>query len=255
MFFLIVCYSPEQVANNRQYTSNQKGDQTMKPIQKLTIISAALLLALPSIGAAAEPHSGAYVSGFIGVSVPTDSSVTTDIDNTGTYHDRVEFDPGIYIGGTGGYDFGYLRLEGEISHRNSEIDSITDKDDGFRYRRPDGNLGVTAFMANGFFDLHNDSRVTPYLGGGIGFAVLNLSDASGTDRNYNYWDLYNEDDDTVFAYQVGAGVEIALNPRYSLDLGYRYFGTDTANFNDDIFQTSKMKFESHNVTIGFRATF
>lgn len=228
----------------------------MKPIQKLTIISAALLLALPSIGAAAEPHSGAYVSGFVGVSVPGESDVTNDYaGNPPTSdQDRIEFDPGIYIGGTGGYDFGYLRLEGEISYRNSEIDSITNSIDG-RYGNLDGDLGVSAFMANAFFDLHNDSRVTPYLGDGIGFAVLNLSDASGTDRNYNYWDLYNEDDDTVFAYQVGAGVEIALNPRYSLDLGYRYFGTDTANFNDDIFQTSKMKFESHNVTIGFRATF
>ena len=228
----------------------------MKPLRKLMIITAALLLALPSIGAAAEPHSGAYVSGFVGVSVPGDSDVTNDYaGNPPTSdQDQIEFDPGIYIGGTGGYDFGYLRLEGEISYRNSEIDSITNSIDG-RYGNLDGNLGVSAFMANAFFDLHNDSRVTPYLGGGIGFAVLNLSDASGTDRNYNYWDLYNEDDDTVFAYQVGAGIEIALNPRYSLDLGYRYFGTDTANFNDDIFQSSRMKFESHNVTIGFRATF
>ena len=224
----------------------------MKTMQKLMIISAALLLVLPSIGAAAEPRAGAYISGFIGVSVPGDSDVTTDnFGNGDTYHDQVEFDPGIYIGGTGGYDFGYLRLEGEISHRNSEIDSITDKDDGFRYRRPDGNLGVTAFMANGFFDLHNDSRVTPYLGGGIGFAVLNLSDTHAVDNRY----MYEEGDDTVFAYQVGAGVEIALNPRYSLDLGYRYFGTDTATIDGDFFQSSSMKFESHNVTVGFRATF
>lgn len=223
----------------------------MKPMQKLMIISAALLLVLPSIGAAAEPRSGGYVSGFVGVSVPDSSDVTTDVDNTAPYHDQVEFDPGIYIGGTGGYDFGYLRLEGEISHRNSEIDSITDKDDGFRYRRPDGNLGVTAFMANAFFDLHNDSRVTPYLGGGIGFAVLNLSDTHAVDNPY----LYEEGNDTVFAYQIGAGVEIALNPRYSLDLGYRYFGTDTATIDGDVYQSSSMKFESHNVTIGFRATF
>lgn len=227
----------------------------MKPMQKLMIISAALLLALPSIGAAAEPRAGGYVSGFIGVSMPSDNDVTTDyFDNSPSVRDQVEFDPGINIGGTGGYDFGYVRLEGEISYKYSEISSLYDQTNNQRYRNLDGDLGVSAFMANAFFDLHNDSRVTPYLGGGIGFAVLNLSDTFGTNVNGRQY-LYGEDDDAVFAYQVGAGVEIALNPRFSLDLGYRYFGTDTANFDNDFDQSSSMKFESHNVAIGFRATF
>lgn len=227
----------------------------MKTLRKLTIITATLLLALPSIGAAAEPRAGGYVSGFIGVSVPSDSDVTTDyFDNSPSVRDRVEFDPGINIGGTGGYDFGYVRLEGEISYKYSEISSLYDQTSNQRYRNLDGDLGVSAFMANVFFDLHNVSRVTPYLGGGIGFAVLNLSDTFGTNVNGRQY-LYGEDDDAVFAYQVGAGAEIALNPRYSLDLGYRYFGTDTANFDNDFDQSSSMKFESHNVTVGFRATF
>ncbi len=227
----------------------------MKPMQKLMIISAALLLALPSIGAAAEPRAGGYVSGFIGVSMPSDNDVTTDyFDNSPSVRDQVEFDPGINIGGTGGYDFGYVRLEGEISYKYSEISSLYDQTNNQRYRNLDGDLGVSAFMANAFFDLHNDSRVTPYLGGGIGFAVLNLSDTFGTNVNGRQY-LYGEDDDAVFAYQVGAGVEIALNPRFSLDLGYRYFGTDTANFDNDFDQSSSMKFESHNVAVGFRATF
>lgn len=223
----------------------------MKPIRKLIIISSALLLALPSISIAA-PHAGPYVSGFIGVSVPRDSSVTTELFNGTIYRDQVEFDPGINIGGTGGYDFGYVRLEGEISYRNSEIKSITDKVGILRYPNPDGNLGVAAFMANAFFDLHNKSRVTPYLGGGIGFAALRLSDTYATGQPR----LYDEGDDTVFAYQFGAGAEIAINSRYSLDIGYRYFGTDTAKFNrDSNYQWSSLKFESHNATVGFRVTF
>ena len=227
----------------------------MKTMQKLMIISAAALLALPSIGAAAEPRAGAYVSGFVGVSIPTDSSVTTDdYLNAATYHDQVEFDPGIYVGGTGGYDFGYVRLEGEISYRNSEIASIKDQNN-FKLRRTKGDLGVAAFMANAFFDLHNDTIVTPYLGGGIGFAVLHQSDTYGTDEFSVRQRLYDEGDDTVFAYQVGAGVEIALNRRFSLDIGYRYFGTDTATFNSDTDWANSLKFESHNVTVGFRATF
>ena len=226
----------------------------MKSIRKLMIITSALLLAIPTICVAA-PRVGPYVSGFIGVSIPRDSDVTTEyFNNDPTDNDQVEFDPGINIGGTGGFDFGYLRLEGEISHKYSEIDSITDQNANFRFRKPDGNLGVTAFMANAFFDLHNETRVTPYLGGGIGFASLHLSDTRGNDAAGRLL-LYEEDDDTVFAYQVGAGVEIAINRRFSLDVGYRYFGTETATFDNDFDRSSSMKFESHNVAAGFRVTF
>ncbi|MSN26449.1 MAG: outer membrane beta-barrel protein [Geobacter sp.] len=227
----------------------------MKPLHKLMLISSALLLALPNISAAAAPHAGPYVSGFIGVSVPRDSTVTTDyFNNSPSTVDKVEFDPGINIGGTGGYDFGYVRLEGEISYRNSEIKSITDQSVNYRFRNPDGNLGVAAFMANAFFDLHNETRVTPYFGGGIGFAAIHMSDTYGTD-NSGRLRLYDEGDDTVFAYQAGAGVEIAINRRFSLDVGYRYFGTDTASLNKDSLQWSSLKYESHNGTVGFRVTF
>lgn len=226
----------------------------MKSIRKLMIITSALLIALPTICSAA-PRTGPYVSGFIGVSIPRDSDVTTEyFNNDPADKDQVEFDPGINIGGTGGFDFGYLRLEGEISHKYSEIDSITDQNANFRFRNPDGNLGVTAFMANAFFDLHNETRVTPYLGGGIGFASLQLSDTRGNDAAGRLL-LYEEDDDTVFAYQVGAGVEIAINRRFSLDIGYRYFGTETATFDNNFDRSNSMKFESHNVAAGFRVTF
>lgn len=220
------------------------------------MISSVLLLALPATSAATPPHVGPYVSGFIGISIPKDSDVRTDYyDNTPSERDQVEFDPGINIGGTGGYDFGMLRLEGEISYKNSEIASITDINRNSRFRNTDGNLGVSAFMANAFFDLHNDTRVTPYLGGGIGFAVLSLSDTFGTDSTFVRRHLYDEEDDAVFAYQAGAGVDIAINRRYSLDLGYRYFGTDTANFDNNFDRSSSLKFESHNVIVGFRVTF
>ncbi len=226
----------------------------MKPIRKLMIITSALLLAIPTICVAA-PHAGPYVSGFIGVSVPRDSNVTTEyFSATPSTRDQVEFDPGISIGGTGGFDFGMVRLEGEISYKNSEIKSITDQNAIFRFRNPDGNLGVFAFMANAFFDLHNQSIVTPYLGGGIGFASLHLSDTYGTDAAGRLR-LYDEGDDTVFAYQAGAGAEIAINRRFSLDIGYRYFGTDTATFNKNADRWSSMKFESHNANVGFRVRF
>lgn len=217
------------------------------------------LLLIPSLSMAAPLRQGAYVSVFIGGGVPSGTNVSSFDFVTGeSFFDRVEFDPGIYVGATGGYDFGMLRLEGELSYKNSEIKSITDKTDGFRFRNVDGDIGALAFMANGFMDFHNTSMVTPYVGGGIGFASLHLSDTTVTDtRGGTIRDIisYGSADATVFAWQAGAGIEIALNRQVSLDIGYRYFGTEKADFESDINIDTSMKYESHNGTVGVRFRF
>ena len=217
--------------------------------KRLLVIAALVTLIMPAICSATPPRPGAYVSGFAGISIPSDTDVTTSIFPD-TFNERMEFDTGVYAGGTGGFDFGFFRLEGELSYRYSEINTITDQDSGIQFPNVDGNLGVFAMMANAYIDLHNASPITPYVGGGIGFAVLNLSDTFGGGGL-----LYEENDDTVFAYQVGAGLEIALNPRISLDVGYRYFGTDTARFESGITGTTELKFVSHNALVGVRVKF
>ena len=221
---------------------------------KRCLIAVAVLvtLAVPVICAADPPRPGPYVSGFIGVTVPSNSDVRTDdFINGTTFNDRVEYDPGINIGGTGGFDFGFFRIEGEMSYKHAEIKSITDQDTGTRFVHPDGSLGALAFMFNGFFDLHNETPVTPYFGGGIGFAALHQSDTTSIDQGL----LYPEDDDAVFAWQAGAGLEIALNRRLSLDLAYRYFATSLARFDEDLLSATERKFESHNGTVGLRVKF
>ncbi|WP_298273497.1 outer membrane beta-barrel protein [Geobacter sp.] len=221
-------------------------------MKKITITIAAIALcAIPAVSGATPPHPGAYVSGFLGVSAPLDTDVTGFAG--GPINDRVEFDPSINVGGTGGYDFGLIRLEGEISYKHGEIKSVTD-DTGFRFGGVDGNIGALAVMANAFFDLHNATPITPYWGGGIGFAVLKISDTFGNDATGRLL-LYPEDDDTVFAYQAGGGVEIAINRQFSLDLGYRYFGTSKATFDSNWPTTTSLKYESHNGMVGFRVKF
>jgi opacity protein-like surface antigen len=233
-----------------------QGGTTMK--RMLFIVAALASFAIPAIGHAAPPKPGPYVSGFIGITVPQDADVT-GFDTGITppdINDRVEYDPGINIGGTGGYDFGYIRLEGELSYKHAEVSSVSDRVSGDSFIKTDGSIGVFAVMANGFVDLHNDSPVTPYFGGGIGFATLHLDDTFATQRSTGSRVLlYPSDDDTVFAYQAGAGLEIALNRRLSLDLGYRYFATDKANFDDDLETTTNLKYESHNFAVGVRVKF
>jgi opacity protein-like surface antigen len=221
--------------------------------RSLIVIAALVTLAIPALCQAIPVRPGPYGSFFVGVTAPRDSDVTT-FDFVDTFNDRVEFDPGFNLGGTVGYDLGMVRVEGEISYKNAEIRSITDQADGFRFGNPDGNLDALAMMFNAFYDLHNNSAVTPYWGGGIGFATLHLSDTFGSDALGPLL-LYPADDATVFAYQAGAGLEIALNRQLSLDLGYRYFGTSTARFDSSGISTTSLRFESHNGVVGLRMKF
>jgi len=221
-------------------------------------LAAIAVLAFPAVSQATPIHPGPYVSGFIGGSAVTNTDVTSTNFSTlpaGTIRDRVEFDPSINIGGTGGFDFGVVRLEGELSYKHGEISAVNDQTNNIQFRSTDGSLGALAMMANAFIDLHNYSPITPYLGGGIGFAALHLSDTFGFPAGGGSQVLlYSHDDDTVFAYQAGGGLEVALNRRLSLDLGYRYFATSKARFDRTSIET-RMKFESHNGAVGLRVKF
>lgn len=82
---------------------------------------------------------------------------------------------------------------------------------------------------------------------------LFMSDTTAYDtRDSSNVVLYDEGDDTVFAGQVGAGIDIALSRYNSLDIGYRYFRTGKANFDTYSDYTSSMRLESHNVMVGFK---
>jgi len=228
-------------------------------MKKRFIVFAFLItLFIPTICSAIPPRLGQYVSGFLGLTVLKDRDATSFQFGPGatTFNDRIEFDPGINIGGTYGFDFGFLRLEGELSYKNGEMSTITEQISQTRFTNVDGRLGALAMMLNAFLDLHNETMVTPYFGGGVGFASLHLSDTFGTDTTTGIrTELYRSDNDTVFAYQAGAGMEIALTRRLTLDLGYRYFVTEKANFNKNSSLTTDMKFESQNVSVGLRMKF
>lgn len=217
---------------------------------KIRLIAATIALcALPTLACAAG-RPGGYFSGFLGFNQTKDATMeTTDFAAVpvSTFDDRLQFDSGIYIGGTGGYDFGMFRLEGELSYRNADINKINND------RGVDRNLGMLAAMFNGWFDLENPSPVTPYWGAGIGIVSLHFDD--------DYFDrtsgdpIFYEDTASTYAIQAGGGLEFAITPRFSMDLGYRYFKTGTATFDKNWDLENKLKVESHNVALGFRAKF
>ncbi len=184
---------------------------------RVLLVSGLLLVASTSF--AAEAREGAYVGVYLGGSIPNDLKV-----NDSGYDVTLSRDTGFAVGSTAGYDFGHVRLEGELGYKTNDLTHF------------DGDSSSLGTMLNLYYDFHNNTRVTPYVGAGLGFSSIHLTDFGSK---------------VVFAYQAGAGIEIELNRALSVDLGYRYFGTTKASkYNVTGYDNS-----SHNLIAGLRFNF
>jgi outer membrane protein OmpA-like peptidoglycan-associated protein len=126
-----------------------------------------------------------------------------------------------YVGiGQVGYGFGNVRLEGEFSYRHSDLDRFTDP---LGSRSAGGSIGGGAVMANAYYDFTTASKLTPYLGVGIG--GLDLSAKRITAAGVGVLD----NDQTKFAYQGIAGVSYDVSDTMAVKADYRYIRSEKAS--------------------------
>jgi opacity protein-like surface antigen len=97
-----------------------------------------------------------------------------------------------------------------------------------------GNLTAVVGLLNGYWDLAHWRGFTPYVGAGLGFAHVRMSDfsgiaqatfiESGTDvTTLQHSSLISKaHSQTNFAWALMAGTSYDLSPNAKLDLGYRY---------------------------------
>jgi opacity protein-like surface antigen len=205
----------------------------MKKLVSLFTTCCLCLLSVPAF--AATP--GFFVGGNLGVMVPEDSTIHTrsgDVD--------VSFNAGATVSVVGGYKFANgLRLEGELNSRSVDTDKASANGRSLPY---DSTISAFGLMTNIYYDINTNSRFNPYIGGGIGLAYLETDDSI----------FYRESGSTVFAYQLGAGLAYDITPRVTMDLGYRYYGTTTAEF-EFTGGSEKMSLNTHNFIIGARYNF
>lgn len=165
-----------------------------KTLGVLAVVSA--VLAAPAANAETW-----YAGGFGGVNFTHDGGVNA----SGV---EASYDMGLAVGGYAGfYVQDNIRLEGELSYRANDLDTLGGAGVG-------GEAETLALMLNAFFDFKIESVLEPYLGAGIGFA----------DVDYRVGGL--QYDDTVLALQLvfGAGIEVA--PTTQLTVDYRLFVTE-----------------------------
>jgi opacity protein-like surface antigen len=158
--------------------------------------------------------SNAYVAGQIGYNNPTGG----DLDDEASYSVSL----GYHVNPS-------FRVEGEFAYRENDI-SVSGVSGDSRV----GNL-----MVNGWYDLVNSSKFTPYVGGGVGIAHGELKGTTGG--------AFFDDKDYAFVYQAGAGVAYALNDKIDLTADYRFIDTSNFNFGED--------YKAHDVRAGLRYNF
>ena len=193
--------------------------------KKLVVLSCIFILFLSTSVFAAE---GPYISGNIGMSWLMDS-------DTGNAAEEVEFDTSFVLGAAIGYDFGYGRSEVEVGYRSHNIDDWSGE----------GDVTALNFLLNGYYDFHNDTAFTPYVGFGLGFAYMDLHDVEIGGVSYG------DDDDIEFAYQLGGGVGYAISETLTAEIGYRYFATTDV----EIHSTDVVEYDSHNISLAIRKSF
>lgn len=162
--------------------------------------------------------AGPYVALDLGVSSPEDIDGTASLAGVGSTDFEADVDSNLL----GSVAFGVrvlpqVRGEVEFGYRNLDL-----RDGSF------GALGVVPgtandaeaynYMANAYYDFDFGQRFAfvPYVMGGLGAATV---DADGADS------------DTVFAYQLGAGVSFPVTDTVAFHTGYRYL--DTSDFTLD----------------------
>jgi opacity protein-like surface antigen len=248
------------------------------------ILTALILAALPIIPslASADEKAGVYVTpkfvyGFTVMNDMQDeqSPGTVDAFVKGSRNDHA-FGGALAIG----YDFDKkfqipVRTEleysmfSEVSGKKSEMDA-SDFPDIYRDTVKQ-TLHIQTLFVNVYYDFHNSTSFTPYIGGGLGLAFIRAKGnwdwinttapplIRGVDYNSHSAGAKNA---TNFAWNVGAGVAYAITDTISVDLGYRFSGLGGAKsewkWHDGGgagFRVKTKDIYMHQVLFGLRFTF
>src|SRR4051812_24432495 len=201
----------------------------------------AIAVALASTGlatpAVARDHSP-YVGVEGGVLLVEDQDVDYDdgvlnLPNAIT----ISHDTGYDVDLIAGYDFGMLRLEGELGYKRASVNQLRidprlsgggpgDNFDG------DGSGRALSAMVNLLLDFGDDDGLSGYAGAGVGLASVKYSASALTPNGI----IGFSDTDSGLAWQGIAGLRYAVSPNIDIGLKYRFFNVPNLKFGDNTTQ-------------------
>jgi len=219
--------------------------QTHRPI----VAAAFLWLAGSGLATEAIAGNGVYLGLRGGASLLQDSDMTIELPGGGQIPAKLQYEPGWLAAIAGGYAFDNgFAIEGEFAYRQNGVD----QEELFGMTIPvDGFERSYALMVNGYYRVDTGTIVTPYVGAGVGGALLTI-DADSAGGNFS-------DDSLEFAYQAMAGLMLEITPQLDAGLEYRFFGTTEPSFSDTVmgggFVTVNPDYMTHNLLLTLTYSF
>ncbi|NJC07325.1 outer membrane protein [Polymorphobacter fuscus] len=184
-----------------------------------------VLVSAYCFGTVANAQTTPYVAATGALTFP--KSLETDTGISGELNNGYAFTLAV---GTG---IGPIRAEIEGSYRRSSVEGAS----GFGLDLPGtGNASALSAMANAYFDpAFNIGPLQPYVGGGVGISRFRASNVAALGLPFggpvtSFGPISG--DRTGFAWQLMAGVGVALTEKAAFTLGYRYFATPGVTVND-----------------------
>lgn len=144
-------------------------------------------------------------------------------------------------GGVGCRIWHSFRIDGVLGYRGG-----ADMSEAFNGL--DGDISTFYGFVNAYYDIFTWGRLTPYVGGGVGFANHSIN-------NISLPATVAEGNSTDFAWNLQAGVEVGLTENLSLDVGYRYADWGDATSGSDPDRLNVDNITSHDIRVGLRWSF
>lgn len=227
-------------------------------MRKLAVI---LALATTALSTPALARDDAWYVGVEGGAMLVEN-INFDIGATAAAA-RVNHDAGWDADATIGYDFGAFRAEAEVGYRQANVSSYTStlntpvlRANGTAVNAPPGTYnyagGTTSalsFMVNGLLDFGEDDGLQGFVGGGVGVARVKAN------YGLNTFSDFLDDSDTVFAWQVLAGVRAPLTDSIDVSLKYRFFNAQNVRLVDVSGRNFDGRFRSHSIMGGITFNF
>lgn len=196
---------------------------------KTRLLLATGVTALFTATAAFASTPGLYVSGDAGVSLLPD----LHFNSAATGTSLTNYDAGYNFGGAVGYDMGNgMRLQLDSQHTGQQLSGV-DGSNAF------GHLSSTTLMLNGQMDLIPNSRLTPYVGAGLG----GVNFGGQVDGYYGRaWKP---------GYLLEAGLRDDISNQLSLFGGYRFTQAESVKMSDpSLPDTATQHFSDHVIMAG-----
>jgi opacity protein-like surface antigen len=184
----------------------------MKASRLISILTAAIAVALIPISSVWAQSSGPYLRLDGGVNFIEDTSA-----QIGGLPGNLSLDAGYRVDAVAGYEFNrWLALEVEGGYFENSISSVSLHNQGANPK--DSSLSGVPLLGNLVLRCENKSDFVPYIGAGAG-GVVSFLKISG-----------QKDSDFVFAFQGKIGLIYKIEERAWIDVGYKILVAQEQHF-------------------------